>query len=170
MHALSSAPTAVSGRRPCQARLAGGGFTLVELMITLAIVAVLAAVALPAYFNYVKRAAYAELLAQAAPVKTALHTCLSIEQDNTRCNDLAKLGIDPPSATTVFNSLRLNPDTLTITLVPNDYRGIEATDTCDLVPVIRRVPRQGGGSGDPELVGWAYEPSAPCVTKGYVKS
>lgn len=138
-------------------------------MITLAIVAVLAAVALPAYLNYVKRAAYAEVLAQAAPVKTALHACLSVEQDNTRCNDLGKLGITPPSATTVFSTLTLNPDTLAITLVPNDYRGIEAADTCDLVPVIRRPPRLGGGQGHPELAGWTYDPSSPCVTKGYVK-
>lgn len=48
------------------------GFTLIELMIVVAIVGILAAVALPAYQDYTRRARVVEGLSLAAGVKTAV--------------------------------------------------------------------------------------------------
>jgi type IV pilus assembly protein PilA len=48
------------------------GFTLIELMIVIAIIGILAAVAIPAYQDYTKRAKASELIAAASPVKTGV--------------------------------------------------------------------------------------------------
>lgn len=48
------------------------GFTLVELMIVVAIIGILAALALPAYTDYTKRAKMSELLMAASGCRTAI--------------------------------------------------------------------------------------------------
>ena len=89
------------------------GFTLIELMIVVAIIGVLASLALPAYSNYTKKAKFAEVVSAGSAVKSSIDVCYQTKGDLTVCDQFSELSIEAASVTGAANVASVAIDTTT---------------------------------------------------------
>ena len=125
------------------------GFTLIELMIVVAIIGILAAVALPAYQDYTTRAKMTEVLSFAASGKTAVAEYFQAEGDLPKSNEAA--GLEENIQSNYVESVKINKTSGVIeTKIRNS--GVSALDGT----LVTLTPIQSGGSENGKI-----------VTKGY---
>lgn len=82
------------------------GFTLIELMIVVAVVAILAAVAMPSYQDYIKRGKAAEATSTLANMRIKMEQCF---QDNRAYDNAACTALCAAPAGTQYFTYACNP-------------------------------------------------------------
>lgn len=89
------------------------GFTLFELMIAMAVVAILSTIGIPAYQGYIQKAALTDMLQLTMSYKTAVELCLFENGNNQSCN-LGSNNIMPGKTNRYVKNIDVNQGKMTI--------------------------------------------------------
>lgn len=146
--------------RPSSTRRSSG-FTLIELMIVVAIIGILAAIALPAYQDYTKRAKLTEVILAASACRTSVSEIYQASSSNPFAS-AGSFGCEVASGS--GSKYVMSVATSAAGKVTAMARNIDATNidnkTIDLVPYIGAVPAAGAADAGKSITSWRCGPGS----------
>ena len=90
------------------------GFTLIELMVVIGIIAILSAIGVPAWQNYLRKAALTDMLQAFMPYRTAIELCALDRGSPQECS-AGSNGVPPPTTTRYVSAITASQGTVTLT-------------------------------------------------------
>ncbi|WON76339.1 prepilin peptidase-dependent pilin [Serratia sp. UGAL515B_01] len=90
------------------------GFTLIELMVVIAIIAILSAIGIPTYQRYIQKAAMTDMLQAMAPYKMAIEMCSLENGTPSECNAGTK-GIPASEASRYVSTIEVKQGVISLT-------------------------------------------------------
>jgi type IV pilus assembly protein PilA len=147
------------------------GFTLIELLIVVAIIGILAAIAIPSYQNYTKKAKFSEVIQATAPFKLAVEECVSdgtcLDATGPTIQSIAPgtngFPAEPTGPSGYVESIAVADDG-TITATASATGGLDGTETYILKP----TPATTGAGGSVNVT-WLTDAGSSCLSIGLCK-
>jgi type IV pilus assembly protein PilA len=138
------------------------GFTLIELMIVVAIIGILAAIAIPSYQTYTKKAKFSEVTQATSPVKLAIEACYQDQGSLISCTSGNNGVLNVSSNNKYVASVDVTGNTATTALITaTSNTGASGVDSGTAYTYILTATAPGTGGN---LIDWAK--SGTCSAAG----